>query len=265
MNLITLTTDFGVADWFAGTMKGVILGIAPRATIVDISHGIASGDVRAGAFALAAAYRHFPRNTIHVAVVDPGVGSGRPAIAVKTADYFFVGPDNGILWLALSREKIKTIRHLENDSFFNQPVSHTFHGRDVFAPVAAHLSRGVPIQKLGPKVNEYGRLNWPVPKCRSGKIHGEIVYIDQFGNAITNIDAQDLATANPPRCEVRTKRKRLGTLQTHYQAVPLHLPAALIGSTRLLEIAMNGGSAAASFGLKIGDPVTVTVRDVAKL
>jgi hypothetical protein len=114
-------------------------------------------------------------------------------------------------------------------------------------------------------VNNYVRLNWPVPKRRPGKIHGEIVYIDQFGNAITNIDAQDLATGNPPRCEVRTKRKRLGTLQTHYQAVPLHLPAAMIGSTRLLEIAMNGGSAAASFGLKIGDPVTVTVRDVAKL
>jgi len=265
MNIIALTTDFGVADWFAGTMKGVILGIAPRATIVDISHGIPSGDVGAGAFALAAAYRHFPRNTIHVAVVDPGVGSGRPAIAVKTADYFFVGPDNGVLSLALSREKIKTIRRLENDSFFNRPVSHTFHGRDVFAPVSAHLSRGVPIQKLGPKVNNYVRLNWPVPKRRPGKIHGEIVYIDQFGNAITNIDAQDLATGNPPRCEVRTKRKRLGTLQTHYQAVPLHLPAAMIGSTRLLEIAMNGGSAAASFGLKIGDPVTVTVRDVAKL
>jgi S-adenosyl-L-methionine hydrolase (adenosine-forming) len=265
MNIISLTTDFGVADWFVGTMKGVILRIASRATIVDISHGIASGDIRAGAFALAAAYRYFPRNTIHVAVVDPGVGSGRPAIAVKTADYFFVGPDNGILSLALSREKIKTIRHLENDSFFNRPLSHTFHGRDIFAPVAAHLSRGVSIQKLGPRVNEYVRLNWPVPKRGPGKITGEIIYIDHFGNAITNIDGQSLVTESRTVWDVLTRRKCFGTLQNHYEAVPLHSPAAVVGSTGLLEIAANGGSAAALFGLKIGDSVTVRVRDGAKL
>src|SRR5262245_4734331 len=143
MHVITLTTDFGTRDWFAGTMKGVILGINPRATIVDLTHGIPAGDVRTGAFALAAGYRFFPKGTVHVAVVDPGVGGKRGALAVQTANYFFVGPDNGVLSFALRDEKIKAIYRLENRELFMKAVSHTFHGRDVFAPVAAYLSRGI--------------------------------------------------------------------------------------------------------------------------
>lgn len=137
MNIITLTTDFGLADWFVGSMKGVILGINPQARIVDITHDVPAGDIRAGAFALLASYRCFPRNTVHVAVVDPGVGSERAAIAVRTEEYFFVGPDNGVLSFALAHENVQEVRHLQNEMLFRTPVSNTFHGRDIFAPVAA--------------------------------------------------------------------------------------------------------------------------------
>src|SRR5208283_126339 len=164
MNLITLTTDFGTRDWFVGTMKGVILSRCPRAAIVDITHEIPAGDIRAGAFALAAGCRFFPKGTVHVAVVDPGVGSARHAIVVQTANYFFVGPDNGVLSFALAKEKIKTIRRLENKGIFLQPVSCTFHGRDIFAPVAARLCRGFPIHKLGPLQKDFVRLPWPEPR-----------------------------------------------------------------------------------------------------
>jgi hypothetical protein len=161
MRLITLTTDFGTRDWFVGTMKGVVLGIHPPATVVDLTHEIPPGDIRAGAFALMTACRFFPKGTVHVAVVDPGVGSRRRAIAVQTANSCFVGPDNGVLSWALMREKIKTIRLLENREFFLEPVSHTFHGRDIFAPVAAHLSRGVAVSRLGRELKDFVRLPWP--------------------------------------------------------------------------------------------------------
>src|SRR5689334_5794431 len=147
MRIITLTTDFGTEDWFVGTMKGVIATINARATVVDISHAISSGDVRAGAFALAASCKYFPRGTVHVAIVDPGVGSKRQAIAIQTERYVFVGPDNGVLSFAVRGEKIKSIRTLQNEGHFLKPVSQTFHGRDVFAPVAAHLARGLAIAK----------------------------------------------------------------------------------------------------------------------
>ncbi len=154
MRAITLTTDFGLGDWFVGTMRAVILGIHPRANVVDITHGIPPGDIRAGAFALMASCRFFPRGTVHVAVVDPGVGSRRRAIAVRSANHFFVGPDNGVLSWALGLEEIKTIRLLENPEYFLAPVSRTFHGRDIFAPVAAHLSRGLRASRLGRELRE---------------------------------------------------------------------------------------------------------------
>lgn len=150
MHLITLTTDFGARDWYAGVMKGVIARIAPEAEVIDLTHEIPAGDIRAGAFALAAAYRFFPKGSIHLGVVDPGVGSARPGVAVQTADFWFLGPDNGLLSWALAREKLLAIRALEQPDYFLKPVSGTFHGRDVFAPVAAHLSRGVPMEKFGP-------------------------------------------------------------------------------------------------------------------
>ncbi len=255
MQIITLTTDFGTQDWFVGTMKGVILGLAPRATIVDLTHEIPPGDIRSGAFALAAGCRFFPKGTIHVAVADPGVGGARKAIAVQTANYFFVGPDNGVLSLALAREKIKSVHRLEKASYFFQPVSHTFHGRDIFAPVAAHLSRGTPIRKLGPAQKDFVRLLWPQPHARRNRIEGEVVFIDRFGNAITNIENGDLNTRRD--LEIVARRKRLCAVNDFYQSVPTGRVVAVPGSSGFLEIAVNGGSAAKRLGLKVGDRINV--------
>jgi S-adenosylmethionine hydrolase len=255
VNIITLTTDFGTRDWFVGTMKGVILRLNPRATIVDLTHEISPGDLRGAAFALAACCRYFPKGTVHVAVVDPGVGGARKAIAVQTADYFFVGPDNGVLSFALAREEIKSVRRLANEKLFLHPVSQTFHGRDVFAPVAAHLSLGIPFSQLGPGQKDFIRLPWPEPKRMQDGIEGEIVYLDHFGNAITNIPNMSLGARGGE--SVFAGRKQLGPVKSFYQAVPAGRAVALPGSSGLLEIAFNGGSAAERCGLRIGDRVSV--------
>jgi len=255
VSVITLTTDFGTRDWFVGTMKGVMLGIQPRATLVDITHDVAAGDIRGGAFALAEACRFFPKGTVHVAVVDPGVGSSRRPIAVQTADYFFVGPDNGVLSWALAREKARAIHALEEEGYFLCPVSRTFHGRDIFAPVAAHLSRGVPIGKLGPALKDVVRLDWPEPRKGRDGIEGEVVCVDRFGNAITNLDGRLLQDMEMAACEVHTRRRRTCPVRAFYQAVAPRGLVAVVGSSGLLEIAVNGGSAARVLGLEIGTRV----------
>lgn len=257
MYVITLTTDFGTKDWFVGTMKGVILSLCPRAVIVDLTHDIPPGDVRSGAFALAASCRYFPKGTIHVAVVDPGVGSSRSALAVQTTNAIFVGPDNGVLSFALRNETIKSIRRLENPVCFLQPVSHTFHGRDVFAPVAARLCRGFPLRKVGPAQPDLIRLEWPSPSASAREIRGEIVYVDRFGNLITNLGADLLAGRDLARLRVKTRRARPIPLATHYQAVPTGKAVAVAGSSGLLEIALNGGSAAQRLKLRLGDKIVV--------
>jgi S-adenosyl-L-methionine hydrolase (adenosine-forming) len=257
VHTITLTTDFGARDWFVGTMKGVVLGINPRAAIVDITHEIPPGDIRAGAFALMAGYRYFPRGTVHVVVVDPGVGGQRRAIAMHTADYFFVGPDNGVLSWTLGREKIKAIRQLENPKYFLKSISHTFHGRDIFAPVAAHLSRGLPLQRLGHELKDFIRLPWPKPAKQRNEIRGEIVHIDRFGNAITNIETGLIPNRRKIICETAGKWKVSCFFAAFYGAVPANSPVAVIGSSGFLEIAVNGGSAAQRFGLKTGGMVIV--------
>jgi len=252
MSIITLTTDFGTRDWFVGSMKGVILGVNPQAAVVDITHDIPSGDIRAGAFALAVSYRCFPRNTVHVAVVDPGVGSNRAAIVVKTADYYFVGPDNGVLSVALAKEKVSEVWQVENQTYLRRPVSNTFHGRDVFAPVAAHLTMRVLMDSLGRKLKDYARLTWPSLQVVGGVLRGEIVYIDRFGNAISNI-----AAPAPSVTKVRVADKVQCDIKKFYQEVPAGQPLAILGSTGYLEIAVNGGSAAQAFGLKLGDVAEV--------
>jgi len=271
---ITLTTDFGIRDWFVGALKGVLLGINPRATLVDITHEIPAGDIRTGAFALMAACRYFPKATIHVAAVDPGVGSRRRAIAVQTANYIFVGPDNGVLSWALAREKIETICQLENPEYFLQTISRTFHGRDIFAPVAAHLSRRLSLRKLGRELKDFTRLPWPEPTrgtdrirrgktsaaredARHAKIRGEIIHIDHFGNAITNIGADLIPTSGKTICELMGTRKARCALAEFYGAVPVNTPVAVIGSSGFLEIAVNGGAAARRFGLRIGDAIHI--------
>jgi len=255
MPIITLTTDFGLDDWFVGAMKGVILGLAPRTSIVDLTHGIPSGDIRAGAFALAAACRYFRRGSIHVVVVDPGVGGNRAGIVVQTADYFFVAPDNGVLSLALSREQIKGVRRLENEGYFLRPVSHTFHGRDVFAPVAAHLSRGVPVSRLGPAQSDFIRLVWLSPKCERNVIKGEIVYLDRFGNAITNIPTEQLG--RPETLKVSVRGQPTCPVRSCFEKAAPGQLAGIPGSSGFLELALKNGSAEERFGLKVGDSVTV--------
>ena len=259
MSLITLTTDFGLNDWFVGTMKGVILGINPRATIVDITHDIRRGDIRAGAFALMASCRFFPRHTVHVAVVDPGVGSARGAIAVRTAEYFFVGPDNGVLSWALRQEKITSIRRLENETLLRHPISRTFHGRDIFAPVAAHLSKGLNIAKLGPEQKEFVCLPWPEPQFNKSGLKGKVLYLDRFGNAITNISRDFLIAAELDEISVRVGRRMLRGLKQFYQQAREGEPLALLSSSGFLELAVNGGSAEEALKLNVGDRVTVRI------
>lgn len=247
-----MTTDFGTSDWFVGSMKGVIVGINANARIVDVTHEIPAGDIRAGAFALGASYRCFPRLTVHVAVVDPGVGSSRAPIVIRTQDYFFVGPDNGLLSLAVAREKILEIWRVENAAYFRKPVSNTFHGRDVFATVAAHLTLRVLMDSLGTRLNNYVRLGWPQPKVVGGALRGEIAYIDRFGNAITNI-----TDISPNVRQARVADKTECPLVKYYQEGASGQPVALVGSSGFLEIAINGGNVVQTLGLKIGDPVEV--------
>jgi S-adenosylmethionine hydrolase len=262
MQIITLTTDFGTNDWFVGSMKGVILGINPLAHVVDITHGIPAGDTRDGAFVLSEAYKCFPRGTVHVVVVDPGVGSPRPSILVETQDYFFIGPDNGVLSLALCRERIIEIRRVENEAYFRHPVSRTFHGRDVFTPVAAHLTRGIPMAEFGPSAQDYVRLDWPEPTVSGEIVHGEIVHIDRFGNGITNVSAQVLTEGETAPSTVTVRGVVTCPVKTFYREVSEGQPLALAGSSGLVEIAVNNGNAAHVLGLKLGDSVVCLCQPV---
>lgn len=257
MKIITLTTDFGCRDWFVGAMKGVILEIQPGTTIVDLTHELEPGDLRGAAFALLASYRFFPKGTVHVVVVDPGVGGPRPALAVETSNYLFAAPDNGVLTFALANERIKAVHRLEIAKFFRQPVSRTFHGRDVFAPVAAHLAGGVPLRRFGSKQESCIRLDWPSVKVLEDRVEGEIVHVDRFGNLITNLDAASLRGFGDRPCEVFRGRNRLCPIAPFYGAVSVGRPLAVMGSTGFLEVAVNGASAARRFGLRVGDRLSV--------
>lgn len=237
-------------------MKGVVLRLAPWVNIVDLTHEIAPGDIRAGAFALAASYAFFPRGTVHVVVVDPGVGTSRRALAVRTLDYFFVGPDNGVLSWALAEQKIQAIHALENEDYFLPKISSTFHGRDVFAPVAAHLARGVKINKLGRSLTDLARLGGPEPKDTRYGVQGEVLYVDRFGNAITNISTEALRSLKAPLA-IFLRSKRVCPLAKTYQSVHSGELLAVVGSTGFLEVAVNGGSAAKRLGLRPGSTIEV--------
>jgi S-adenosylmethionine hydrolase len=176
---------------------------------------------------------------------------------VQTSKGVFVGPDNGVLSWALAKEGVRAIHALENEAYLLQPVSQTFHGRDVFAPLAAHLSRGVPIQKLGPALKDFVRLAWPVPRVRRGGFEGEVVYIDRFGNAITNLEGRMLEGSDGASCQICARRRWNCPLRTFYQAVPPRRPVALVGSSGFLEIAINGGSAEKVLGLRVGTRVVL--------
>ena len=251
--MITLTTDFGHDDWFVGVMKGVILQINPGAAIVDITHGIQPGNVRAAAFSLMASARYFPAGSIHVVVVDPGVGSTRRALVVQTDQGFFLGPDNGVLSWALRDSEIRGMHVLENERYFLSPISQTFHGRDIFAPVAGHLSNGVLIGAFGAALDAYQILEWREARKEGDFILGEIVHIDRFGNAISNIE-QDMIETN---MEVWADDDLVCGGGECYQEVRPGEAVAVCGSTGFLEIAINGGSAAANFNWSAGQRLKV--------
>ena len=253
--VITLTTDFGLQDPFVGIMKGVILGRCPRARIVDLTHAVPPGDIRAGAFVLLTAGRFFPRRTVHLAVVDPGVGSDRAALVARTPDAYYVGPDNGLLSWTLATASHVEVRRLEKPRLWLQPVSATFHGRDIFAPVAAHLAGGGDFADVGPHVENWARLSWPEPRPIRSGWRGEVVYVDHFGNAITNLPAS-LALEPSPPAHLRLPGRRRVRLGAFYRAVPPGQPVAVPGSSGFLEIAIHGGHAAKTLGLRVGTKVT---------
>lgn len=190
--LLSLLTDFGTSDYYVGAMKGAILSVCPSSHIVDITHEIPPQDIHTAAFTLLASYQTFPKKTIHIAVVDPGVGSNRKAILIQTRDYYFVAPDNGLLSYIAEKEKDVRIFQLTNEKYFHQPVSATFHGRDIFAPVAAYLSCGVKPKKFGKEIGDYVRLDSLNPKIDGKILKGRIINIDRFGNIVTNITHEHL-------------------------------------------------------------------------
>lgn len=245
MRAITLLTDFGTGDYFVGAMKGVILSINPQAVIVDITHELSAQDVAAGAFTLLAAYDTFPDGTIHVAVVDPGVGSERRPIVVNTGNHLFVGPDNGIFTYIYDREPSHQTFHLTSEEYFRQPVSSTFHGRDIFAPIAGALSTGVDPSSLGPRIADPVRL----PKS----LEPRIIHIDRFGNLITNITRDDLKEGT----RLVINGKVISAFRSYFgeSVGAADEPFAIWGSAGFLEIAVNGGSAAEILGSKRGDLV----------
>lgn len=272
--IITLTTDFGLDDPYVAIMKGVILGIAPHATIVDYTHGVEPGNIAQAAHLLRSGCQYFPQGTVHVVVVDPGVGSDRRAIAIETPACTFVGPDNGVLALAaqdaqdVGGEQVHIIE-LTNQQFWRSSLSATFHGRDLFAPVAAHLAAGVAFASLGQPTDTFVPADMQVVQCiDNGLLRGQIVHIDRFGNCITNITRYDLARYGiGEQVIVEIIDQQIGGLIRTYADVPPGRLTCLIGSGGNLEIAVPNGSAAAMLGVGIGDRLRVRkveTREVGK-
>lgn len=257
--IITLLTDFGLRDPYVAEMKGVILNICPSVNIVDISHEIEKFNVRAGSYVLASSSPFFPKGTINVAVIDPGVGTGRRGLCVETDRGFFIGPDNGLLALAVRGEKVKHIYVIENTEFLLSSISPTFHGRDMFAPVAAFLAKGTDASNFGPKTR-----NMIIPTfakvIRDGsKITGEVMNVDDFGNVITNITGKDLESfGETEELSVKVGRREMRLrFCLAYSNVEVGRPLVLVGSHGFLEISVNQGDASKVFGLKDEDKITI--------
>jgi len=262
--IVTLTTDFGLNDHFVGTMKGVILSIAPEAEIVDICHSVQAFDILDGALALAQAYNYFPTRTVHLVVVDPGVGGARRPILASCDKYNFVAPDNGVLSLMYAREERLNVRHISSDHYFLQPLSNTFHGRDVFAPVAAYLAKGVDQEKFGNEITDFVRFNAPKPKAvDANTLRGVVLKVDRFGNLITNITPQDvpaLFQSQPASFKILVGKKEITTLRTNYaEGAPGEI-FAIVGSMGYLEIAANRGAAAQLSGAGKGAEVSIVLE-----
>lgn len=261
--IVTLTTDFGLNDHFVGTLKGVILNIVPDANIVDICHTVQAFDILDGALALAQSYSYFPSRTVHLVVVDPGVGSARRPIIATSEMHNFVAPDNGVLSLMYAREQRLSVRHITSEHYFLQPVSNTFHGRDIFAPVAAYLAKGVDQEKFGEEVTDYVRFNAPKPKpADATSMRGVVLRVDRFGNLITNFTPQDapaLFQANVPPFKMTVGKREVTSLRTNYAEGAPGEVFAIVGSMGFIEIAANRGSAAQTTGAAKGSEVLLAL------
>jgi S-adenosylmethionine hydrolase len=262
MSIISLLSDFGNKDPYVAEMKAVILSINPQARIIDITHEIEKFNIRMGAYVLASAVPYFPPNTIHVAVVDPGVGTKRRPIIAETRRSLYVGPDNGLLMLAAHKEHITNVYQIDNPKYMLSHISKTFHGRDIFAPAAAHLTRGKDPSDFGSEIQDYIIPEFAKPHARNGELRGEILHIDDFGNIISNIALDDLEKMGFHEGNsllVRIGKKTL-TLQfcSAYGEVPAGTPLALIGGSNFLEVAVNQGSASGIFKAKVGESFHVS-------
>jgi S-adenosyl-L-methionine hydrolase (adenosine-forming) len=257
--IITLTTDYGTGDHLAGVLKGVILRILPNATIVDISHQVPPTDLLDGALTIGSAYRFFPPRTVHVVVVDPGVGTQRRPILVSGEQQYFVAPDNGVLSVVYEREPSVHVRHVTADHYFLHPLSETFHGRDVFAPVAAWLAKTYQPEVFGEEVSDFVRFTVPRPKPSGETLKGVVLRVDTFGNIMTNLTPEDVpsAMAAAGKISLRIGNTRVERLARTFAQGASGEPIALVGSSGYLEVALNRGNAARSLGVARGAEVTL--------
>jgi S-adenosylmethionine hydrolase len=258
-SIITLTTDYGLTDHLVGTLKGVILQINPDVKIVDINHNVIPFDVLDGALSVAASYRYFPPRTIHVVVVDPGVGTERRPILVSAGTQYFIAPDNGVLSVVYEKEEALTVRHITAEHYFLNPVSNTFQGRDVFAPVAAWLAKTGQTASFGEEITDFTRFSLPKPKTEGNVLRGVVLREDHFGNLMTNFAAEDLPAtmASPGRLLLRVGDREIRQLAQTFAQGPAGEPVAILGSSGFLEIAANKGNAARILSARRGTEVTL--------
>ena len=258
MKIITLLTDFGGHDPYVGIMKGVIFGISPRVEVVDLCHGVSPQDVLEAAFLLHCSYRYFPKGTIHLVVVDPGVGGRRRALLAEGTHGYYVSPDNGVLSYLFTGGEIQRVLEITAEEYFLHPVSHTFHGRDIFAPVAAHLARGETVDRFGRVTSSYICLPVPaVERKREGHLAGSVLHVDRFGNLVTNISAADISPFRKIR--VAVKQRSIDGLVESYESLKRGEIGAILGSAGYLEIFSSRGSAARILKAGRGAPVRVVV------
>jgi S-adenosyl-L-methionine hydrolase (adenosine-forming) len=262
--IVTLTTDFGTNDYFVGAVKGVILDIVPEAAIVDISHAVQAFDVLDGALTISQAYSYFPTGTVHMIVVDPGVGTARRPIIASSDGYHFVAPDNGVLSMVYAREERIHVRHVTSDHYFRQPVSNTFHGRDIFAPIAAYLAKMVDSHKFGEEIDDYVRFAAPKPKpAGDNRLRAVVLKVDRFGNLITNVtpeDAPALFAANAA-FKIVVGNKEITELRSAYAEGAPGEVFGILGSMGYLEIVANRAAAAQITGAGKGAEVSIMLGE----
>jgi S-adenosylmethionine hydrolase len=264
--IITLTTDFGSTDHFVGAMKGVILDIVPDAQIVDICHAVQAFDVLDGALTISQAYSYFPNRTVHVVVVDPGVGTARRPIVASSDKYHFVAPDNGVLSLVYAREERMHVRHITSEHYFQQPVSNTFHARDIFSPVAAYLAKEVDALKFGDEIEDFVRFSAPKPKAvEENRLRGVVLKVDRFGNLVTNVTPQDapMLFAAGKAFKIVVGNREITEIHSAYAEGAPGEVFGVLGSMGFLEIAANRGAAAQLTGAGKGSDVTIILGEAA--